>query len=851
MVPPPDSTGDQFPDFDKMTPQEQLAWLESLARRQGAKEEEFITAADLEIAEVPPDAVIDEPGYVPFSIGGSPQEGEPRKRKSEPRAAAEKPEPALEAEPVGLPLESAADPMQWLDSLAADSGEDLDISPAAVPETAGDLLEEARESDFDLTPVESPEAELEEEFLLDLSPDMEPTQPAEAMFDLEPESVDEGEWVPHSESFEMPQVHAAAEGSVSSDEDFLGGIDPMLWLESLAARQGAKAEELLTSADLHIDEVSDDVEIDEPGYVPFSMLGETPRQPERQEEPEAAPQEEPQLLGEVSPPVELEAEQPEPMSAEVDTVSWLDSLTKHEEITGEELAGEEMPVDVAPLVAEVESAVSEGAPEEQETVDDSLSWLEALAAESAGDLETLFAEERADLSSVREALEVTQEGGEHDPLLGMTDEQIAEAQAKGTLTGEQELAWLQRQARKLVEARQAEGIEEELLPVEELEPARPAELPDWLEQMRQQSEEEVTAESAGISEAQALLTEAPDVTDWLGTGAEVEPGVSELALETDFDTLWAEATEIKGEAAPEEPAIESELEAFIGRDFVPEAPDQLAEALDSEFTRRTSGDESEPAWYTEALAKGALESTGVESELAEAKAGGEDAAGAVLEEATLGDTPDWLKDIAEEAPAAPTDIPSWLTEPIEAAPAAEAEAVPDWLAGVAEETVDYSETAVPGWLQSLEPEPSEEKGTPPVSAVEKTEPVPKPAPEPKPAAVAPAPKEKPVELPPVPAGDLFDTYRQHLQADPSDYAVRLALARALHTSQQQWAASLDQYEVLIGAMQLMPDVTHDLLEMSEALPDNPRIRRLIGDVFMRRGMLKEALDAYRSALDQL
>src|SRR5258707_273363 len=40
-----------------------MAWLESLAARQGANPDELTTEANLEIAEPPADTVIDEPGY--------------------------------------------------------------------------------------------------------------------------------------------------------------------------------------------------------------------------------------------------------------------------------------------------------------------------------------------------------------------------------------------------------------------------------------------------------------------------------------------------------------------------------------------------------------------------------------------------------------------------------------------------------------------------------------------------------------------------------------------------------------------------------------------------------------------
>jgi cytochrome c-type biogenesis protein CcmH/NrfG len=62
---------------------------------------------------------------------------------------------------------------------------------------------------------------------------------------------------------------------------------------------------------------------------------------------------------------------------------------------------------------------------------------------------------------------------------------------------------------------------------------------------------------------------------------------------------------------------------------------------------------------------------------------------------------------------------------------------------------------------------------------------------------------------------------------------------------------MDQYEVLIDTMQLLPDVSEDLVGLLGEHPDDPRLRRLLGDSYMRRGMLQQALEAYRSALDRL
>ncbi|NDJ59751.1 MAG: hypothetical protein GYB67_01430, partial [Chloroflexi bacterium] len=61
---PPD---ENMPDFDSMSPEEIMAWMETLAKRQGADATEFTTEANVDIADVDPTSVqIDEPGYIPF-----------------------------------------------------------------------------------------------------------------------------------------------------------------------------------------------------------------------------------------------------------------------------------------------------------------------------------------------------------------------------------------------------------------------------------------------------------------------------------------------------------------------------------------------------------------------------------------------------------------------------------------------------------------------------------------------------------------------------------------------------------------------------------------------------------------
>src|SRR5258708_38207367 len=119
-----------------------MAWLESLAARQGAKAEELTTAHNIDIPVLPPDTVIDEPGYTPGYDTGKQAAGQPKVAQApEPAKAAEpvKPvEPVKVPEPVQAPPPSApavqpepvaapagedqfanVDPMAWLESLAA------------------------------------------------------------------------------------------------------------------------------------------------------------------------------------------------------------------------------------------------------------------------------------------------------------------------------------------------------------------------------------------------------------------------------------------------------------------------------------------------------------------------------------------------------------------------------------------------------------------------------------------------------------------------------------------------------------------------------------------------------------
>ena len=209
----------QTGEYQAMIDDDPMAFLESLAARQGANPEEFTTDANLEVPEIDPDSVvIDEPGYVPSETFSFSQTDDT-------------PEPVAEVAEDESWLEASDD---FLD------GADLDFSQ--LDDMAEPIVEAGENEDW----LEASDTFLEDVDFSDL--------PVESS----PEAVQTGEY------------------QAMIDDD------PMAFLESLAARQGANPEEFTTDANLEVPEIDpDSVVIDEPGYVPsetfsFSQTDDAP-----------------------------------------------------------------------------------------------------------------------------------------------------------------------------------------------------------------------------------------------------------------------------------------------------------------------------------------------------------------------------------------------------------------------------------------------------------------------------------------------------------------------------------------------------------------------------------------------
>ncbi len=796
MVPPVPE--DEF-DFDKMTPEEQLAWLESLARRQGARDEELTTAADQDIP-IPENVEIDEPGYVPYSIlhdGPVPvhtatpeavpwdeypdagrDEDDEKAETGEGFWAADSGEEqtgdgALEDYRQETAVSAAADPMRWLGGLAVRSDEDTVVHVRA-DEGAG----------FDWGAQDSE------------------TVPEEALSageeGLGASAIDDA-WEEVTRTAERrPEVPADFRLRTEAAEDFLDGVDPMLWLESLAARQGARSEELVTPADLSIAEPPPDVVIDEPGYVPFEASRMS--------------------LGLVRGSFDDEVDQivggdlSDAVVAEGEGDSWGDfpgeDRAQFEAL--ELVPGDEDAASLAEASTWLESLDREHQDEPEETLapaesaPDALLWLEDLATEPESDLSEFLAVDDGE-AGVLQGLA----SPDADPLAGMTDEQIEQALVRGELSGEQELAWLQRQASRLAVERESQ--EDTEFDEAASEPASPAEdLPAWIVDMRP-----IEMGSLEAEEAASLDLESPqsEGAPWLTDMDEPEEVAESAAREASALTLAGDLETVGGVDEPETVSDELRVD-WSGLDNLGEAVEETYEDEPAQYGHQAM----ETSWDV------GLEAPVVDADVREPEAGGEQGE-PQFQLATPVEMPAWLLSEDETPGFDEADVPAWLRD----ASDQEARVAADdqtWLAA-------HEAEAGSGWLGEFD------RPAIGVTAWEESAPL---------REMAPAATRR-ASLP-VPDSEQLAEYERRVAENSDDHGSRIALARALWALDQV-PGSCAHYEVLIEAGQLLPDVVNDLSALVVEYPAETQIHRMLGDAYLRRGRLKEALYSYRRALEQL
>jgi cytochrome c-type biogenesis protein CcmH/NrfG len=335
------------PELDTMSADDALRWLETLATQQGARPEELIT---------PPEERQIEP---PVWMAAPPSA----------------PEPVAEAQP-GMSAMSDDDALRWLESLAAQQGakpEELLTAPeAGVAEPPAWLA---------ATPA--PEAEAAPEPVAEAQPDTSALSDDDALRWLESLAAQQGAkpeelltapeagvaeppaWLaatpaPEAEAAPEPIAEAQPDTSAMSDDDALR------WLESLAAQQGAKTEELITPPE------------------------------ERQAEPPAwattPPAPEPVAFAAPEPVAETQPDMG--TVSDDDALRWLESLAAQQGAQPEELITppEERAVEPPTWVAAAPAAPEPTMQPEVTSAseDDAMRWLESLAAQQGARPEELI-----------------------------------------------------------------------------------------------------------------------------------------------------------------------------------------------------------------------------------------------------------------------------------------------------------------------------------------------------------------------------------------------------------------------------------------------------------------------------
>ncbi len=254
------------PDFDSMTPEQIMAWMESLAKRQGADERGFLTSADMDVPEVDESAVdVASLGeYIPH--GWTKERWEEQKKKDEAERAARKaarsasPTPPAPPAPAPTPPPTAIPAQPELELPALDEVDEDESTVIAPADSLSWLEELAGGGQGDMPDLSALDAISEPLAIPDL-----------------PTGDDSGDplaWLEGLAGGETDAPALTTDAPVSSPID--SGDDPLVWLETLAKRQDASEEELTTSADLDIPmpaAISDDG----PGYKDYSF--ESPSSP--------------------------------------------------------------------------------------------------------------------------------------------------------------------------------------------------------------------------------------------------------------------------------------------------------------------------------------------------------------------------------------------------------------------------------------------------------------------------------------------------------------------------------------------------------------------------------------------
>ncbi|MEW6092783.1 MAG: tetratricopeptide repeat protein [Chloroflexota bacterium] len=462
-----------------------------------------------------------------------------------------------------------------------------------------------------------------------------------------------------------------------------------------------------------------------------------------------------------------------PLGIEDDTMAWLENLAAKQGAKPEELLTK---------------------PEER--TGDVPEWLKQTAEGQPEDLEQPPASEQAPIQPPEPSVEPAEAALlETKPLpdfraeLRESEEPLSEIPpSEATPEGEaveppgakdETLSWLEN-----LEGRQDAGSEEPLAGPE----GGPEVVPDWLQKMAQEPEAPVAGDVGAQAEGPMTLPEE----------AAPEPVLPQESIAAESEIPEGAAIEEKPPVAEEDITITTWLKTLDGSGLLADVPPAPPDVEPSGTPK-----EGMPDWLK-----------GLEEQTAKPVAGKEEKpTGAKT------DLPDWLR--GGEAPLPEEPIPQ---------PRPGGEELPDWVAEEAKPEGPAAPTVPEEWL------PVEKAETPPEPLAETFPSVEEPA-----ASVAPAPPQAIVAkgtgvLSPIPQEDkdaiLLSDAQSLLQGNRLDEAMK-------------------EYAKLIKKGRLLDEVIHDLREAIYRFPVDIIVWQSLGDAYMRANRLQDALDAYTKAEELL
>ena len=569
------------------------------------------------------------------------------------------------------------------------------------------------------------------------------------------------EWVTQatqSQAQPAPAPSVESLGSSAQEQD-----DAVAWLESLAAKHGAKPEELVTDPNKRFEKPPEWVSQATQSQAQPAPVAPVPAQP--------------------APSVESLGSSAQEQD---DAVAWLESLAAKHGAKPEELVTdpnkrfEKPPEWVTQATqsqtqpAPVENAMNIGeqffADFEDASTAEPAKPIQSAPVENAMNIGEQFFADFEDASAAEPAKPASDAKDLPDWLSDSQSqpEQLGEDFQRGEIP-----EWLSDDAQPRNAGGQFDFVEEGLV-------AQKNDLPNWLS-----DEEDAAAQSAEPYAAQN------DLTDWL-SGLDNEPGLPFDKLPTP-DSILADAKSAPSSAASVDPQKEESIRKRLAqKEPVPEKLDLPDWLSDVDAQGVDVQDEAEDDWQK------SIEQKSV------APAQTEEAASAPLAE----NLPDWLQGVDEATPAQlGNDIPAWMSDEVEAQP---------------------KPTAPSDW-KLAEPKPSQPK-----------QPAPPKPPMEKPVAQRPAEKPQPVrkKKPAAPA--------QTRQPESPGGTVALDQAKGA-LDRGDIPAALAHYSKLIKKGKHLEETIRDLTESITRYPVEVGVLQTLGDAYMRSNRLKEALDAYNKA----